>query len=305
MAKKPTAAKAGKASAEPKKAAAAGPKTAAAAAPAPAPAAAEGKYECIIAAKVGNALEITLNRPDRMNAINEQMAGEIIDALLSVELDRDVLAVILQGNERAFCAGADLSGFSDRPEDRYDNYRARFNVRKNRQLFKFISGYTKPVISAVEGYCLGGGLELAMFGDIIVASETAQFGLPEARHSLIPGAGGTQNLPRLIGKALAKELMWTTRRISAQEAKEFRMVNHVVPKGGAAGKAREIVAAMSKNGPLAIMMIKQAIDRGVDMTLAQGFLQEADLAYLLTFTEDRAEGLRAFAEKREPKFKGQ
>ncbi|MGE0748609.1 MAG: enoyl-CoA hydratase/isomerase family protein [Rhodospirillales bacterium] len=305
MAKKPTAAKAGKASAEPKKAAAAGPKTAAAAAPAPAPAAAEGKYECIIAAKVGNALEITLNRPDRMNAINEQMAGEIIDALLSGELDPDGQAVVLQGNERAFCAGADLSGFSDRPEDRYDNYRARFNVRKNRQLFKFISSYTKPVISAVEGYCLGGGLELAMFGDIIVASETAQFGLPEARHSLIPGAGGTQNLPRLIGKALAKELMWTTRRISAQEAKEFRMVNHVVPKGGAAGKAREIVAAMSKNGPLAIMMIKQAIDRGVDMTLAQGFLQEADLAYLLTFTEDRAEGLRAFAEKREPKFKGQ
>lgn len=267
--------------------------------------AADKSYEFILTARNGSTFEITLNRPDRMNALNEPMAGEIIEAMNSVELDREIVAVILQGNERAFCAGADLGGFSDRPEDRYDNYRARFNIRKNRQLFKYVSGYSKPVIVAVEGYCLGGGLELSMFCDIIVASETAQFGLPESRHSLIPGAGGTQNLPRLIGKALAKELMWTARRISAQEAKEFRLVNHVVPKGEAIAKAREIAQAIAKNGPLAVMMIKQAVDRGADMTLAQGFLQEGDLAYLLTFSEDRAEGLKAFAEKREPKFKGQ
>ena len=233
------------------------------------------------------------------------MAGEIMDAMASVEDDRKILCVILQGNERAFCAGADLSGFSDEPEDRYDNYRARYNLRKNRQLFPYVHGYTKPVISAVEGYALGGGFEIAMFGDIIVAGEAAQFGLPEGRHSLIPGAGGTQNLPRIIGAALAKELIWTARRLSAEEALGLRVVNHVTPKGKALAKVRELVAAMSKVGPLSVMMTKQSIDRGLDMTLAQGFQQESDLAYLLTWSDDRKEGLSAFAERRPARFKGQ
>ncbi|MEE2970886.1 MAG: enoyl-CoA hydratase/isomerase family protein [Pseudomonadota bacterium] len=265
----------------------------------------KGKYEFILTAKRKGALEITLNRPDKLNALNEAMCGEIIDAMASVENDRKILCVILQGNERAFCAGADLSGFSDRPEDRYDNYRARYNARKNRLMFTYVKDYTKPVISAVEGYALGGGFELAMFGDFIIAGEAAQFGLPEGRHSLIPGAGGTQNLPRIIGAALAKELIWTARRISAEEALGHRIVNHVTPKGKALAKAREIVEQMSKIGPLSIMMTKQSIDRGLDMSLAQGFQQEADLAYLLTWSDDRKEGLTAFAERRPAKFKGQ
>ncbi len=269
------------------------------------PARKKGKYEFILTAKRKGALEITFNRPDKLNALNEPMAGEIMDAMASVENDRKILCVILQGNERAFCAGADLSGFSDKPEERYDNYRARYNTRKNRLLFRYVQGYTKPVISAVEGYCLGGGFELAMFGDIIVAGEAAQFGLPEGRHSLIPGAGGTQNLPRIIGAALAKELIWTARRIKADEALGYRIVNHVTPKGKALAKAREIVEQMMKIGPLSIMMSKQSIDRGLDMTLAQGFQQEADLSYLLTWSEDRKEGLTAFAERRPAKFKGQ
>lgn len=269
-------------------------------------AAASGKaYEHILVARNKGALELTLNRPDKLNAINEAMADEIIDALAAVETDRKVVAVILQGNERAFSAGADLSGFSDRPQDRYDNYWARYNARRNRILYRTVQAYTKPVISAVEGYCLGGGFELAMFGDLIVAGEAAQFGLPEVRHSLIPGAGGTQNLPRLIGPALAKELMWTARRITAAEAKEYRLVNHVTPKGGALAKAREIVEAMSKNGPLAIRLIKQSVNRGLDLPLMLGVMQEADLSYLLTWSEDRAEGLKAFAERRPAKFKGQ
>ena len=251
------------------------------------------------------ALEVTLDRPEVMNAINEPMADEIMDAMAAVELDRDILVVILQGNERAFCAGADLGGFKDEIHERYDNYRARYNVRRNRVLYKFMQAYTKPVISAVEGYCLGGGFELAMFGDMIVAGEDAQFGLPESRHGLIPGAGGTQNLPRMIGAALAKEMIWTARRIGAEEAKSYRIVNHVTPKGEALAKAREIVAAMQKNGPLAIMMTKQAIDRGMDLPLMHGFMQEADLAYMLAWSEDRAEGLKAFAERRPAKFKGQ
>ena len=273
--------------------------------PTRAKATASSGYRSIEIQRRQGALEITFNRPEVLNALNEQMATEIIDAMSAVEMDRRVLAVILQGNERAFCAGADLSGFSDRPQDKFDNYRARFRVRQQRQVFSFVGSYTKPVISAVEGFCLGGGFELAMFGDLIVAGEAAQFGLPEARHSLIPGAGGTQNLPRLIGAPLAKELMWTARRITAEEAWGLRIVNHVVEKGSALNKAREIVADMSANGPLAVMMIKQAVDRGLDMTLSQGFLQEADLSYMLGWSEDRAAGLDAFAKRTRAKFKGQ
>jgi enoyl-CoA hydratase/carnithine racemase len=262
-------------------------------------------YQNILVAREGRACEITLNRPERLNAMNEAMAGEILDALRAVEGEREVLAVILAGNERAFCSGADLGSFKESKETKFDTYRARYNLRPNRTLYRYVREYTKPVISAVEGYCLGGGLELAMMGDIIVAGEGAQFGLPEARHGLMPGAGGTQNLPRLIGPALAKELMWTARRISGKEALAYRLVNHCVAKGEALGKAREIVTAMAKNGPLALMTIKQAVNRGLDVPLMHGWYEEQDLAYLLAFSEDRDEGVTAFAEKREPKFKGQ
>ena len=262
-------------------------------------------YENIIVSRRKGALEITFNRPEVLNAINEPMADDIMDVMADAEMDRRILAIIFQGDERAFCAGADVGGFRDRPQDRYDNYRARYNTRRNRVLYRYMQGYTKPVISAVEGYCLGGGFELAMLGDIIVAGKEAQIGLPEARLGLIPGAGGTQNLPRLIGPALAKEMIWTARRLSAAEAKEFRIVNHVTPRGGALAKAREIVGAMSKNGPLAIMMVKQSVNRGMDMPLSLGFQQEADLAYMLTWSDDRAEGLKAFGQRRPANFKGQ
>lgn len=262
-------------------------------------------YDMIIAKRRKGALEIQLNRPDRLNTINEEMADDIMHAMDAVELDRNIIAVVLSGDARAFCAGADLGGFQDIPEDRYDNYRARYNQRKNRLLYRFLMNYTKPIISAVEGYCLGGGFEMAMMGDFIVASESASFGLPEGRHSLIPGAGGTQNLPRLIGAPLAKELIWTGRRISGAEAKEYRIVNHVVETGKALTKVRSIIEDMKAVGPLSQMMTKQSIDRGADMTLQQGFMQEADLAYMLSWSDDRSEGLKAFSERRKPDFKGQ
>lgn len=268
-------------------------------------AASTGASPPILTEQHGAALVITLNRPDKLNALNEDMSAALMDALDNAEADREVLAVIIQGNEKAFCAGADLSGMSNLPEHRFDNYRARYNLLKMRKMFRHLHNYTKPVISAVEGFCLGGGLELAMFGDIIVAGEGAQFALPEAKHSLIPGAGGTQNLPRRVGPAMAKELMWTGRRFSAADAKEMRLVNHVVPKGEALTKAKSIVAEMEGSGPLAIMMIKQAVNRGAETPVSLGFYQEADLAFMLAFSDDRQEGLKAFAEKRKPKFKGQ
>ena len=262
-------------------------------------------YDMIIAKRRKGALEIQFNRPDRMNTINDEMAEDIMHAMDAAKLDRNIIAILLSGDARAFCAGAELGGFKDLPDDRYDNYRARYNQRKNRLLYRFLMNYTKPVISAVEGYCLGGGFEMAMMGDFIVASKTASFGLPEGRHSLIPGAGGTQNLPRLIGAPLAQELIWTGRRLSGAEAKEYRIVNHVVEKGRELTTVRTMIEEMKAVGPLSQMMTKQTINRGVDMTLQQGFMQEADLAYMLSWSDDRAEGLKAFSERRKPEFKGQ
>lgn len=262
-------------------------------------------YQYIIARRVGAACEIQLNRPDKLNAINQEMAGEIADALIAAEVDRSVVAIVLCGSEKSFCAGADLGGMSSAPEHRFDNYRARYNAQENRRMYRTLCFYTKPVISAVEGYCLGGGFELAMWGDIIIASESATFALPETRHSLFPGGGGTQNLPRLISPAIAKELIWTARRISAAEANGYGILNHLTPKGEALKKAHELVTAIAKNGPLGIMMSKLAINRGLDQSRYNGFLTEGDLSQMLVFSEDRTEGLKAFAEKREPRFKGQ
>ena len=265
----------------------------------------KSKYKFILVNKRNGICTIQLNRPDFLNAMNVEMAEEISRVLVEVEQDRKIVAIILSGNERAFCAGADLGRMGSKPEDRFDMYRERFNVAPNRQLYRILCFYTKPVISAVEGYCLGGGFETAMWGDFIVAGENAQFGLPEVRHSLIPGGGGTQNLPRLIGPALAKEMIWTGRRLKAAEAKEYRIVNHVVPAGQALKKAKEIVSDITKNGPLGVMMSKQAINRGLDQSRFNGFLGEGDLAHMLNFSEDRAEGLTAFRERRQAKFKGQ
>ncbi len=262
-------------------------------------------HKFIIVRKSKGICEIQLNRPDVLNALNVEMAEEIADVLVEVEMDRKIVAIILHGNERAFCAGADLGRMKSGPTEKFDIYRARFNSTPSRTLYRILCFYTKPVISAVEGYCLGGGFELAMWGDFIVAGEKAQFGLPEVRHSLIPGGGGTQNLPRLIGPALAKELIWTGRRLPAQEAREHRIVNHVMPAGGALKKAREIVGEMAKNGPLGIMMSKQAINRGLDQSRFNGFLGEGDLYHMLSFSEDRDEGLDAFSNRRPATFKGQ
>ena len=262
-------------------------------------------YTTLIVEQRGSALIAQLDRPDKLNAINVEMAGELNAVLAKAEADRSVIAVVLAGNERAFCAGADLGRMAAIPGHEWDAYRDRINNAPNRNLHRTLCFYSKPVISAVEGYCLGGGFELAMWGDFIVASETASFGLPEVTRGLIPGAGGTQNLPRLIGPALAKEMIWSGRRITAAEAREFRIVNHVVPKGCAVDKALEIVEGMARNGPLGIMMSKLAINRGLDGSRYNGLMTEGDLAHMLWFSEDRAEGLKAFAEKRPADFKGQ
>ena len=263
------------------------------------------EYTNIKLEKANRVATILLNRQDSLNALSPDLLSELSLALTDVGGDESIKALVVRGEGRSFCAGADLGRMGSKPEDRFDMYRERFNIAPNRQLYRVLCFYTKPVISAVEGYCLGGGFEMAMWGDFIIAGKNSQFGLPEVRHSLIPGGGGTQNLPRLIGPALAKEMIWTGRRLGADEAKELRIVNHVVPSGQALKKAKEIVSEMAKNGPLGIMMSKQAINRGLDQSRFNGFLGEGDLAHMLTFSEDRAAGLTAFKERRRADFKGQ
>lgn len=262
-------------------------------------------YQDIIVDRVEGWLEITINRPEKMNSLRETTATEILAAMAEAEDDRAIGAVILKGSEKAFCTGIDTSEFELKSNEYFDFFRKRKRSRKVNQLFREVPGFTKPVISAIEGFALGGGLELAMVGDMIVAGANAKFGLPEIRLGLMPGGGGTQNLPRLIGPALAKELMWTGRRISAAEAKEYRLVNHVTEPGQALEKARELARTICANAPLSVMFTKSVIDRGMDLPLAEGMAAEGDVSFMLYFTTDREEGLSAFREKRTAAFRGE
>jgi enoyl-CoA hydratase/carnithine racemase len=259
----------------------------------------------ILIERVEGWLEITINRPEKMNSLRERTAEEILSTLEEIEGDRAIGAVILQGSEKAFCTGIDTSEFKVGENEYFDLYRKRKRSRKVNALFRGLPGFSKPVISVVEGFALGGGLELALVGDLIVAGVNAKFGLPEIRLGLMPGGGGTQTLPRLIGPALAKELMWTGRRIGAEEAKAYRLVNHVTAAGAALEKGRELARAICSNAPLSIMFTKSAIDRGLDLPLAEGMGTEGDLSFMLYFSQDRKEGLDAFREKRSPQFRGE
>ena len=259
----------------------------------------------ILVERVEDWLEVTINRPEKMNSLREQTADEILAALAEAEGNRDIRAVILKGSDKAFCTGIDTSEFTVAANEYFDLYRKRKRSRKVNLLFRELTGFTKPVITAVEGFALGGGLELALVGDMIVAGANAKFGLPEVRLGLMPGGGGTQTLTRQIGPALAKELIWTGRRIGAEEAKSYRLVNHVTESGGALVKARELARTICANAPLSVMFTKSVIDRGVDLPLAEGMAAEGDVSFMLYFTQDRNEGLSAFREKRAPQFRGE
>jgi enoyl-CoA hydratase/carnithine racemase len=250
-------------------------------------------------------LEIQIQRPEKMNAIREQTAAEILDLLAEAEGDRTIAAVLLGGTEKAFCTGIDTSEFSIGPGEKFDFYRKRRRLRKTGQLFRALPEYSKPVIAVVEGYALGGGFELALCADFIVAGAKATFGLPEVKLGMMPGGGGTQTLARLVGKPLAKELIWTGRRLSAQDALGYRIVNHVVDAGEALTKARALAETIAGGAPISVMMSKLAIERGGDMSLANGMAYEGDASFFLYLTDDRDEGLAAFREKRAPAFAGQ
>jgi len=248
--------------------------------------------------------EITFNRSEAANAMGRQMLSELqstIAYLTNHKTEVLVRCVVLtSSSNKVFSAGSDLRERSKMTQEEAADF-----VKSLRGTFDALANLPMPVISAIEGVAVGGGLEVALTSDIIVAGDNAKFGLPETSLAIIPGAGGTQRLPRFIGAARAKELIFTGRRIDAQTAHDYGLVQHVVPGGGAVGKALEIAREIASNGPLAIRAAKSAVLRGIDApTLNEGMGIERTYYQTIIPTEDRLEGLAAFREKRKPEYKG-
>jgi len=240
---------------------------------------------------------IRLNRPEVLNALNLALVDELVDALERLDRDDAVRCIVLTGNERAFAAGADITEMAE----------AGVVEMKQRNQFRVwdrIRWITKPIIAAVNGYALGGGCELAMACDLIIAGENARFGQPEVNLGVMPGAGGTQRLTRLVGKARALEILLTGDPITAEEAYRIGLVNRVVPTEACLDEALRLARRIAEKPPMAVRLIKEAVYKALDTTLQDGMEYERNCFYLLFATEDKAEGMRAFLEKRRPSFKG-
>ena len=245
-------------------------------------------------------ITVVLNRPEQMNAMNTAMGEDLLACFDGFQHDTDARAVVLTGaGDRAFCAGGDLK---ERNEMSDETWRAQ-HVIFEQAAFRVLR-CPVPVIAAVEGFALAGGCELAILSDFIVASETAVFGVPETMLGIFPGIGGTQLLPRILGAPLAKELIFTGRRMKAEEAKAAGLLNHLVPKGQARAKATEIATAIAQNGPIAVRQAKKAIAYGMETDLDTAMILAIEAYNATVVTEDRLEGVRAFNEKRKPNFKG-
>lgn len=243
---------------------------------------------------------MTLNRPEQMNAMTTAMGEEIIACFDALQREAEIRAVVLTGaGDRAFCAGGDLK---ERNLMSDETWRAQ-HVVFEQAAFRILR-CPVPVIAAVEGFALAGGCELAILSDFIVASETAVFGVPETTLGIFPGIGGTQLLPRILGAPLAKELIFTGRRMKADEARTAGLVNHLVPKGQARARALEIAATIAQNGPVAVRQAKKAIVYGLETDLDTAMILAIEAYNATVVTEDRLEGVRAFNEKRKPHFRG-
>ena len=245
-----------------------------------------------------NVATITIDRPEALNALNQELMIELGFALELAEADLDVGAMIITGVGRAFVAGADIGNL----QQLADGFSGREASLAGQDLMNTLAALPFPTIAAINGFALGGGLELALAADLRVAANGARLGLPEVGLGLIPGYGGTQRLPRLIGLSRALDLILTGRHVQADEALALGLVNRVVED--AVEGARELARACLKNAPIALGLAKEAVVRGLDVTLPQGLEIEADLFGMVTTTNDMKEGTSAFLEKRAPEFKG-
>ncbi|MEX1185769.1 MAG: enoyl-CoA hydratase-related protein [Gemmatimonadaceae bacterium] len=242
---------------------------------------------------------VTINRPDKLNALNSATLGELSHAIDDIRIRDDIGGAIITGGGRAFVAGADIRELAGQTP-----VVAKARARGGQDVFRRIETCSKPVVAAVNGFALGGGCELAMACHIRIASDQAKFGQPEVKLGLCPGYGGTQRLPRLVGKGRALQLLLTGETIDANEAFRIGLVNRVVHAAELMNTARELIRQILANGPLAVALCIEAADRGMEMSLDEGLLLEANHFGLLAASEDTREGTAAFLEKRAPSFKG-
>lgn len=261
------------------------------------------EFETILFHKDGHIGILELHRPDKMNAISLQMRSEIEALLDEMTRDDTIRVLILTGGPKVFCAGADIK---EKPGiiQRLDENKLYRILTRRKIVHSLIEEFEKPVIAAVSGLALGGGFELALAADLRIASETAKFGLTEINFGTLPSGGGTQRLPRLIGTARAKEMIYTAETIDAQEAYRIGLVNRVVSSDALMDEAKNLAEKIAGKSPLAVKLAKFAINKGMQMDLNSGLDYEAQCVTVLHGTEDRKEALKAFAEKRTPVFKG-
>lgn len=257
-------------------------------------------YKTLIYKKKENIGTLTINRPDKLNAISNELTAELHSLLSELEKDEKLKALIITGaGDKAFVAGADIKELVDR-----DARIGRRVSRERQEVFSRMENLPVPVIAAVNGYALGGGLEIALACNIRLCSEKAQFGAPEVKLGIIPGDGGTQRLPRLVGLGRAMEMILTGDFIDAQEAYRIGLVNKVFPHEELMDKAMELAQKIASRPPLAVKYAKEAVNRSQEGDKASGFALESYLHALTCTTEDKKEGVAAFLEKRKGKFKG-
>jgi len=242
---------------------------------------------------------IRLNRPRALNALNTGLMNEVAAALSAFDADNEVGAVVITGSDRVFAAGADIKEMADA---------SAVEMLTKEHIgggWDAIARTKKPIIAAVSGYALGGGCEMAMMCDMIVASETAVFGQPEINLGVIPGAGGTQRLIRAVGKAIAMEMILNDRRLTAQEAYQFGLVNRIASPDAYLDAALKLANEIATRAPIAVRLAKESINKAYEMTLSEGLAFERRNFYFLFSTDDQKEGMDAFANKRDPQWKGQ
>jgi enoyl-CoA hydratase len=253
--------------------------------------------ELVLTERDGSVAIVLLNRPDALNALSDELMEKLVDTLTELDRDDETRCIVLGGNDKAFAAGADIGQLarSSAIELYYQRRIERWDA---------IRGLWTPLVAAVSGYCLGGGCELAMACDLIVASESAKFGQPETGVGVIPGAGGTQRLTRAVGKAVAMDVILSGRFLSAEEALAAGLVARVVPDGEWLDEARKVAQEIATKAPVATRLAKEGVDRAFEGPLDLGLEHERRLLYLAFASEDAKEGLEAFMEKRKPEFKG-